>query len=202
MKKLFGNKYRIASTRLPERDYRNVGAYFVTFNIQDRQRLFGHISDGEMILSDMWVICQQEILRTGEMRDNLEIDTYIVMPDHVHILLMITDKITKSIDRKCNTSDHTVETPRGASLRDWWSTPSISSWTSDLKYYKNRFGPQPSWSLSVIVNQIKWSITRRIRKIHPDIWFARQSRYYERIIRDEKELDIARQYVLDNPLRR
>jgi len=98
MTRLFGNKYRIKSTRLPERDYRNAGAYFVTFNIKDRRELFGQIMDGEVILSDIGKICNEEILHTATLRDNVLIDTHIVMPDHVHVIVVITDKITKPIN--------------------------------------------------------------------------------------------------------
>ena len=233
MTDLFGNKYRIKSTRLPERDYRNMWAYFVTFNIKDRRELFGHIRNGEMVLSDVGKICNEEILYTATLRDNVSIDTYIVMPDHVNIILMITEKIMKPIDRNIskipgnqwwgdtsnqtvetprdnayiksksdnqnvsnqwwgNVSNHTVQMPRGASLHDWWS----HHW-----FTKNMFGPQSPWSLAVIINQMKWTITRRIRKTHPAIWFPRQPRYYERIIRTEEELQKTRQYIFDNPKR-
>jgi len=71
----------------------------VTFNIKDRRELFGHIRNGEMVLSDVGKICNEEILYTATLRDNVSIDTYIVMPDHVNIILMITEKIMKPIDR-------------------------------------------------------------------------------------------------------
>jgi len=237
MKELFWNKYRIKSIRLPKRDYRNIGAYFVTFNVKDRKEMFGKVVKDEMILSKLWLICSEEIIITSKIRDNVEIDKYIVMPDHVHMIIMITNKTINNDDNwleswwlnEAMKSIQPVETPRGASLRDWWShhwntrttwydikTEKRDWWSSHLiikstwnliktnnhnrwPHYWNEFGPQPSWSLQVIINQMKWSITRRIKKHHPAAWFARQPRYYEHIIRHERELNNVRRYIEDNP---
>lgn len=226
---LFRNTYRIKSTRLPERDYRNVGAYFVTFNIKDRKPLFGNIVDAEIILSEMGEMCNQEIIKTWKIRENVEIDAHIVMPDHVHVIVMIIEKITTPIkydiidDVECDdqykcannmsseSSNRTVETARGLSLHDWlsmyWIQWWIWTWSKTKKHHqllythnnKNTFGPQPPWSLQVIINQMKWSVTRHINKNHPDIWFSRQSGYYDRIIRSERELRNVRRYIFDNP---
>ncbi len=177
-----------------------------------------------MVVSKLWEICYQEIVRTWELRKNLCIDTFVIMPDHVHIIIIIEHKIIKNIQRNRDDGwsdqkhlqhakivNQPVDTPRGAyqqnqrgaNLQNFGSYHDNHQWNNKfwptLKHYTNKFGPQPPWSLQVIINQIKWSITRRINKIQPDIWFQRQPRYYERIIRDERELNNVRRYIEDNP---
>lgn len=80
-----------------------------------------------------------------------------------------------------------------------WPTISSNVWSKTKNHCNNTYGPQPPWSLGVIINQMKWSITRQINKNHYTIWFARQPGYYERIIRDERELWNVRRYIEDNP---
>jgi len=126
---LYQNKYRIKSNRLPERDYRNIGAYFVTINVKNRRQVFGAIKNGIMHYSQLWKICHDEILHTWILRENVIIDAFVVMPDHVHVIVIIPNKIIKNDDvwlkswwsNDLEKSIQTVETPRGASLRDWLS---------------------------------------------------------------------------------
>ncbi len=54
-------------------------------------------------------------------------------------------------------------------------------------------------SLSNIIRQYKSRVTYEIRKIQPD--FAWQSRFHEHIIRDEKDLNNTRDYIMNNPIK-
>lgn len=51
MPKKYRQKYRIPSARLPQWDYRNAGAYFITICTENRKPFFGHIAHGRMHLS-------------------------------------------------------------------------------------------------------------------------------------------------------
>jgi len=65
-------------------DYGQAGAYFITVCVQGRKCLFGEIVDGEMRLNDQGKIIQEEWLRTGIVRPNVELDVFIIMPNHLH----------------------------------------------------------------------------------------------------------------------
>ena len=84
----FADKYRITSSRLPEWDYSS-GEYFVTICTKDREYYFGEIIDGKMKLNKLGNIVDEEIQNTSKIRENVIIDTYVIMPDHVHIIICI-----------------------------------------------------------------------------------------------------------------
>ena len=77
------------SIRLKGYDYSCSGLYFVTICVQDRVSLFGKIEDGEMLLNEFGNIASNELLRTSEIRENVTIDSYVVMPNHVHFIIHI-----------------------------------------------------------------------------------------------------------------
>lgn len=101
MVELFNNKYRIKSTRLKSWDYSSEGAYYVTICTRNRQCFFGEIENETMRFSTIGEIvnsCWNEIPMHYR---NVSIDKYIIMPNHLHGILII----------------YTVETCHGMSLR-------------------------------------------------------------------------------------
>lgn len=79
------------SIRLMQYDYSSAGAYFVTICTKDRQPLFGEIIEGEMILNDMGKIVEEEVNKTETIRAQITIDKYVIMPNHVHIIVVISN---------------------------------------------------------------------------------------------------------------
>lgn len=80
------------SIRLKDYDYTQPGAYFITICTHDHAHLFGEIVDGEMHFSNGGGIanaCWQEI---PNHFPQVELDEYIVMPNHIHGILWIVDK--------------------------------------------------------------------------------------------------------------
>lgn len=78
------------SIRLNGYDYRQSGAYFVTVCAHNRACLFGEIIDGELCLNDFGRILEYEWLRSEKIRKNVEIDKFVIMPNHLHGII-ITD---------------------------------------------------------------------------------------------------------------
>ncbi|MEW5702245.1 MAG: transposase [Candidatus Zixiibacteriota bacterium] len=83
---------RRRSVRLREYDYSQSGAYFVTICTQDRRCLFGEIVDGTMRLNDTGRIVEDEWLHTPTLRPQVAPDTFVVMPNHFHAIVFITDR--------------------------------------------------------------------------------------------------------------
>lgn len=80
------------SIRLQGYDYSQAGAYFVTVCTQNRECLFGDIVNGEMRLNEAGRIVADEWLKTAEIRDEIELDECVVMPNHFHGILVIYDR--------------------------------------------------------------------------------------------------------------
>ena len=78
------------SIRLQGYDYAEAGAYFVTVCTYNREFLFGEITNGEMRLNEIGQVVIEEWLRTADVRKNIELDAFVVMPNHFHGIVVIT----------------------------------------------------------------------------------------------------------------
>ncbi len=88
---LFKGKFRVESARLPGYDYASPGAYFVTICTQGRRHWFGEVKNGFMSLNGAGNLIWQEWYKTGQILSHLVLDAFIVMPNHVHGILIIRD---------------------------------------------------------------------------------------------------------------
>ncbi|MBN1659994.1 MAG: transposase [Anaerolineae bacterium] len=86
-------KHRRRSIRLPGYDYTQPGAYFVTINTCGHELLFGEVADSEVKLNAYGEIAWEEWFRGGELRANVELDAFVVMPNHVHGVIVITHAV-------------------------------------------------------------------------------------------------------------
>ena len=84
----YKDKYRIESTRLRTWDYRNAGYFFVTILTKDREHHFGDVVDGKLILNNFAEIVIEEWLKTAIIRNNIELDEYVLMPNHFHGIII------------------------------------------------------------------------------------------------------------------
>ena len=171
---LFKDKYRIESARLPGYDYSSPGLYFVTICTKNRVCYFGDVVNGKMELSPMGEIVADEWQKTSDIRANVQLDEWIVMPNHLHGIIWIT---------------HTVETfRRGGTVETFRRNVSTADTQSRL---------QPN-SLGSIIGQIKSICTKRIRAAgFAD--FDWQERFHDDIIRNDRALDAVRAYIIHNP---
>jgi putative transposase len=85
----YKNQYRIETTRLPTWDYSSSGWYFVTICTKDQSPILGKITNGKMHLSRAGEIVAEEWVRTGTLRPNLYLDEWVVMPNHMHGILIM-----------------------------------------------------------------------------------------------------------------
>ncbi|MEP7279369.1 MAG: hypothetical protein ABI813_12045, partial [Bacteroidota bacterium] len=78
------------SIRLKGYDYSQEGLYFITLCCEGRICRFGHINNGEMVLNEYGQIAYNEWMKTPQLRPNIELDTFIIMPNHMHGIIKIT----------------------------------------------------------------------------------------------------------------
>jgi len=84
------DKHHRHSLRLRGYDYTQEGTYFVTVCLQDRVCLFGDISDEKMILNDAGLIAEKHWYDIPAHFPHIELDEFVIMPNHVHGILSIT----------------------------------------------------------------------------------------------------------------
>jgi REP element-mobilizing transposase RayT len=75
--------------RLRNFDYSRSGYYFVTVCTKNREFLFGNVIGDEMILNEYGEIANDEIIQTNTKRINVNIEKYVIMPNHVHFIAEI-----------------------------------------------------------------------------------------------------------------
>lgn len=86
-------RHHRCSIRLKGYDYSQAGAYFITIVTRDRACLFGEVVDGEMRLNDVGKLVRDEWLRTRNIHPNVELDAFVVMPNHFHGISIINDSV-------------------------------------------------------------------------------------------------------------
>jgi len=78
--------------RLKGYDYAQEGMYFFTICTYDRQFLFGNVLTGEMELNEFGHIVAEEWRKSTVIRHEIELDMFIVMPNHLHGIVTMTDR--------------------------------------------------------------------------------------------------------------
>ena len=162
------------SIRLPEYDYSQDGAYFVTICTQNKEHLFGEIASGKMILNDAGRMIDMWWQELPKHFVPVQIDQYVIMPNHVHGVIVIV-----GVDR-CVDPRKTAEIKKGEHVGS--PLPHIVQW------YK-----------TMTTNEyIKGVKTNRWRPFARRLW---QRNYYEHVIRNEYDLNEIRKYIIENPLK-
>ncbi len=77
--------------RHPDWDYTSHAAYFVTICAHNKQHLFGVVVEGQMQLNALGCIVAQEWVATAQHRPYVEIDEFVVMPNHFHGIVIINE---------------------------------------------------------------------------------------------------------------
>ncbi len=159
------------SLRLPGYDYRNDGVYFVTVCAHQKRCIFGEILNGTMILNECGFIVEEEWLRAELIRPNVELEMYVLMPNHLHGVIVLRDEHDK---QKMNSD--LAATPISSTLK----AGSLGAIIGQFK--------------SVASKRI-----RRLKN-PPErpIW---QRNYYESIIRTPDIWNRTRDYIAANPMR-
>ena len=199
--------HRRRSIRLHGYDYSLPGAYFVTLCAFKKERIFGHVVENQMHENECGKIVREQWLESARIRKGIELDAFIVMPNHLHGILWFLGPKGEHI---LMNSGFTWEVgPSGArpGSNATRHAPRPRA-TEPYKDGRTPFGPTnptPAMrprSLASWAAGFKSAVTSRIRKHwkRPDaaVW---QEDYFERIIRDEDELFRIRDYILSNPAR-
>src|SRR5690606_17990719 len=202
------HKHHRRSIRLAGYDYSQAGLYFVTLVCQDRAHLFGDIKDGIMYLNEFGQIAVDEWLHTQEVRDNVVLHEFVVMPNHIHgIIEILFPKESNNIVGEFRSPSQTI----GAIIRGYKiaTIKRIKELESKGEYSKGEYskGEESKGELQFAptvptVPTVPTAPTVRTREIIKSldykIW---QRNYYEHIIRDEKAYININNYIIENPKR-
>ncbi len=86
---------RKESIRLPGFDYSSAGAYFLTICTENRKQVLSTIVGGDVLdapkvqLFPYGEIADKHIRQLDAFYDGIRVDGYVIMPNHIHILLIV-----------------------------------------------------------------------------------------------------------------
>jgi putative transposase len=191
----YHNKYRTETTRLQGWDYGSPSWYFVTINTQRHVKYFGDVKDGKMYLNPFGIVVEKYWMEIPRHFENIQLDCYVITPNHIPGIIIITNNIKStgclrggggSRDVACNvsTGDKIVM---------------VGNTSNDKNIALSNISPK-NGTLPTAVRSFKSAVTNYANK-NNIADFSWQERYYDMIIRNEKELFNIRNYIIQNPAR-
>jgi REP element-mobilizing transposase RayT len=169
------------SIRLRNFDYASAGAYFVTICSQGRECLFGEVGDGVMAVNDAGLMVESVWSGLSERFSGIELDAFVIMPNHVHFILFL------------------VGAPLVGALSSEGALPFANEQNTraGTRPVPTTVGDIVGAFKSVTTHEYSIGVTKSGWPQFPGrLW---QRNYFERIIRNDKELDKFRSYILRNP---
>lgn len=171
-------KHHRCSIRLPEYDYSQPGAYFVTIVAWHRECLFGEVAGGEMLLSKFGLVAKQQWEKLPNRFTNIELGASMIIPNHMHGIIVIM------------AGRGTAENLKGLGDEPSRRAPTHEQFQKPVK-----------GSIPTIVRSYKSAVSYRINLIRGTqdipVW---QRNYYEHVLRNERELQNKTDYINANPL--
>ncbi len=172
----FKNRFRVKSSRLPGWDYSQTGYYYVTICTRGMHKYFGEVVEEKMVLSEIGKVAEKYIKEIPNHFPFVTVDSHIVMPNHVHVILYI---------------DKGMFGNTGNAGRD------VACNVSTKKEFQQLSGISPSiGSLSSIVRSYKSAVSKLVHEMNLN--FSWQPRFYDHVIQNDKSLTKIRSYIDNN----
>ncbi len=184
-------RHRRRSIRLPGYDYAQPGAYFVTVCVQRSVCLFGEVEADLARLSPAGEMVTAWWQRLPGRFPRVCLDAFVVMPNHVHGIVGLADPPSEPGD--VGLTPAVGADPRVRPVSGRAAVPDQ--------------GAHAGAPLPQVIQWWKTMTTNAyIRGVRAEGWPPFEGRlwqrnYYERVLRDERERDLAHRYIRNNPLR-
>jgi putative transposase len=166
--------HRRRSIRLKHYDYTQTGFYFITLCVQNKESLFGEITQNDMYLNDAGKMIEAQWLALQHRFPNIQLHEYIVMPNHFHAILEVENKVVVT---------HQIGRPQGCA-------PTVSNVNKSIG---DMIGAFKSITTVEYIHGIK---THQWQSFDGKLW---QRNYWEHVIRHEQSLNDIAQYIINNP---
>jgi len=185
MVKFDPQRHHRRSIRLPEYDYAQAGAYYVTIVAWHRECLFGEMVDKEMMLSRFGLVAKQQWEKLPNRFPNIELGAYMIMPNHIHGIISIAKR------------RGTVPVPKKYGVNEISNDNDISS-----EIQGGETPPLRTPTLGQIVAYFKYQSTKEMNLLDDTGTVTKfwQRNYYEHVIRNETDLQNKTDYIEANPL--
>ena len=183
-------------------DYGLDGYYFVTICTKNQECLFGKIMEKEMVLNHAGEIIKTEWEKLPNRFPNIKLDTFVVMPNHFHGIIVIQNNIPVGapLVGALVPKDHQgpIESSRIAQLtkpsRKKPGRPQGAPLRMENKTIGDMVGAFKSLTTNEYIHGVKFG---KFPPFEMALW---QRDFYDHIVRDENELNRIREYIRTNPI--
>ena len=167
--------------------------YFVTFCTYERRHYFGEVRNGQTELTKVGKYLKTEIEKVQDFYPYAEIPIYVIMPDHVHLIMEIRKDTWNRENADAINPDADVINPDADVINH--NADAINRVpTGGITGKKN---PMLNATLGTVVRGLKARVTQFARQ--NNIPFKWQPRYHDRIIRNRDEMNKIAKYIELNP---
>ena len=178
----------------------NGAEYFVTICTTNRAHYFSTVHDGQTQLTAAGECLRTQIENVQNHYPYAEIPLYVIMPNHVHLIVVIDgDKTPYDRTRRdaaCPVRNNADAAHDADAARDGNADAARDVPTNGKNVLMQNVANRQGW-LSVCVGGIKSAVTRFARE--NGITFGWQSRYHDRIVRSQNEMNRIAEYIEQNP---
>ncbi len=180
------------SIRLKGYDYTQQGIYFITICTHKRAHLFGEVVDGKMVLNPFGRVVATYWQRIPRHFPHVQLGTWVVMPNHIHGLIIITDD---------SGGEAPPQVPMPAEIDGDAQIPGQSDTIEGCLAPTMPHGAPPG-SVGAIVGNVKSTVTRRINQMrHTPGAVVWQRNYWESIVHTPEAYARVENYIRLNPAR-
>ena len=147
------------------------------------------------MLNEFGIIARNEWMKSSEIRSEIELDEFIIMPNHIHGIVRINNPNPSNVGAYGNTpggenNDRTVAHSK---------THNDEQEDHNRAYFHTPLR-SPSKSIGAMVRGYKSSVTTQINILRNSPQFpVWQRNYYEHIIRNDESYETIKNYILNNP---
>jgi len=165
----------------------------VTFCTKDRKCFFGSVIDDQMEHSEIGDFAQQCIKQIHDIHPNITVPEYVVMPNHIHLIVRIAPVGLPQCDSPTTQCDS--PTTQCDSPTTWENEKTGDTFTTKNEEMQRR--AKRCGRLSHVIGQFKGVVTKYAREHHID--FDWQPRFHDHIIRNNDEMIEIAKYIRNNP---
>ena len=201
---MFNNRYKVEPNRLQYWDYSANGYYFITICVDNRESILGEIKNSEMILSAYGEIVRNEIIKMNDYHVRANIHEWVVMPNHIHLLIELMDgddghvkKIHSGKIHVKKIHEFSLQQRPPQSRPPWLHDLNYKPTIDEIKQYRKQ---RRRMIIPKMVGKLQMQTSKQIniKRNTPGVqnW---QSSYHDHIIRDAKSYQRIKDYIVNNP---
>lgn len=171
------------SNRKVRHDYSSPGLYFITSDIQNAEKILGKIENNQIVLTEYGEIVKNEIIKLPEYHKRIVLDEWVIMPNHIHIIIILRDY---GFDNGISNV--------GTNVGQFHEIDLHACPPKQYRLYRRNM------LIPKIMGKFKMLTSKQINIVRNTTGYKNwQNDYYDSIIKIDDDYTGIKQYIIDNP---